>query len=121
MGQADHAAVRLTVRDEGADADGVLLSIIGELDVDGVETAREHIEQVLRSGPRRLCLDLGQLGFCDSSGLNLLLRLRAQAEQVGTRLILAAPCGAVRRLLELTGADTVFEVQEQVGSAVASR
>ena len=61
-----------------------------------------------------LCIDLGDVTFCDSSGLNALLIARREAHRQGTAVHLARPSHAVTRLLEITGADKVFTVDEHV-------
>jgi anti-anti-sigma factor len=49
-----------------------------------------------------LVLDLGGVDFIDSTGLNVILRLRELCRNHYCRLVLAAPSHQVRRLLEVT-------------------
>ncbi|MER6195405.1 STAS domain-containing protein [Streptomyces cyaneofuscatus] len=57
-------------------------------------------------------LDASDVSFGDSTFLNLLLRVHQQ-----TDLRIAAPSHAVRRLLSITGADSVLRVHGSVGEA----
>lgn len=51
----------------------------------------------------RLVLEMSEIGFCDSSGFNALLRLRRRAMDAGGRLVLAGAPEQVHRLLALSG------------------
>lgn len=62
----------------------------------------------------RVVVDTTGVTFADSSFLNLLLDLHRQTE-----LRLAGPPPQLRRILELTGADTVLDVRATVEDAVA--
>ncbi|MEU7065510.1 STAS domain-containing protein [Streptomyces sp. NPDC051578] len=98
----------------------VVCAITGDLDLDGLGAVRPLLEQAVRSGANRLVIDLTGLGFCDSSGLNLLLAARLDAEKAGLGVRLAAPTQQLLRLLEITGADTVFTVDPTVDAALTA-
>ncbi|GAA1073348.1 MULTISPECIES: STAS domain-containing protein [Kitasatospora] len=107
-GTATDAGVRTVV---AAAFDGaVVCAVEGDLDLDGANAARPDLEAALAAAATTLCLDLAGVGFCDSSGLNLLLRLRTRARERDVRLVLCALPPQMRRLLAMTGADTVFAV-----------
>jgi anti-anti-sigma factor len=55
-----------------------------------------------------LVLDLGGVGFLDSSGINVLLRVRALLGREERILALVCPPGPVHRVLELAGIDDLF-------------
>jgi anti-anti-sigma factor len=65
----------------------------------------------------RIIVDLTALEFIDCCALGALGRVRAQARQAGGDLLLAAPCGPVRRVLALTGLIDVFSVYASVEDA----
>jgi anti-sigma B factor antagonist len=73
---------------------------------------------VAAAGNPRIIVDLAALEFIDCCALGVLGRVRAQARQAGGDLLLAAPCGPVRRLLDLTGLIGVFSVRASVEEAV---
>ncbi|MFB7356049.1 STAS domain-containing protein [Streptomyces gardneri] len=60
------------------------------------------------AGPRGLDVDLSGVTFCDSSGLDMLLRLNRRANRAGKSLVLTALSPRVTRLLRLTGAEHLF-------------
>ncbi|KOG36840.1 hypothetical protein ADK34_00090 [Streptomyces viridochromogenes] len=57
---------------------------------------------------RGLALDLSEVTFCDSTGLNTLLRARQRALKEHRSLTITAASPQVIRLLEITGADRLF-------------
>ncbi|MFD3333800.1 STAS domain-containing protein [Streptomyces sp. NPDC058700] len=99
--------------------EAVVLVLAGELDRDGVEPLREALEQGDGSG--RIIVDCSGLGFCDSSGLNVLLRARMRIMEAGGRLELSGLRQPVHRMFEITGARSVFEVYESTDEALAGR
>ncbi|MFF2780477.1 STAS domain-containing protein [Streptomyces sp. NPDC058052] len=90
----------------------------GELDHDTVEPLRTALEK--HENAARIVVDCAGLDFCDSTGLNLLLRARARALKSGTRLELAGLRPPVDRMFEITGAFHVFRVYADVGEALAA-
>ncbi len=85
-----------------SDAQGVVLALIGELDLD---TTPELDEQLRKIGaePRRLLIDLSGLEFMDSTGLGSIVRAQRFADSNGHRLTLRRGQHQVQRLFELTG------------------
>ena len=55
--------------------------------------------------PTRVVIDLGQVSFCDSSGLGALLDVRRAAGEAGVAVSLRSVPPALDRLLELTDVD----------------
>ncbi|GJF33271.1 anti-sigma factor antagonist [Kitasatospora sp. NE20-6] len=101
--------------------DGALIcALTGDLDLDSMAEVQGPLREVVASAPDLLCVDLSGVGFCDSTGLNLLLQLRLDAEQAGVPLVLAEPNPQMSRLFELTGAGAVFRVFESVEEACAA-
>ncbi|MFE9426373.1 STAS domain-containing protein [Kitasatospora sp. NPDC006697] len=94
--------------------------LAGELDVETLAPAEEALEQLVAAGPQVLVVDLERVGFCDSSGLNLLLKARLAATAAGSDFRVAAPSPMVRRVLELTGANTVLSLHESTEAALAA-
>ncbi|MFI6416172.1 STAS domain-containing protein [Streptomyces sp. NPDC050842] len=100
-------------------ADTVVLAIAGELDRDTMEPLRKAVEEHLGAG--RIVVDCSALRFCDSSGLNTLLRARLRMQEAGGRLELAEIRRPVARMFEITGARSVFRVYETVAEALSER
>ena len=58
-----------------------------------------------------VALDLGELTFCDSSGVNAFLQLRRRCERAGTNVVLRSPTATVLRVLQLARVNDVFRVE----------
>jgi anti-anti-sigma factor len=93
--------------------DGVLtLGLKGELDLAAVPALEEAIAETLGGRDPLIVLDLGELGFIDSTGLRLLLGMRGAVGERGGRFLLARAPDPVRKLLHLTGLVDWFEYVE---------
>ncbi|MFI2610959.1 STAS domain-containing protein [Kitasatospora sp. NPDC018619] len=100
-------------------ADGAeVVCLGGEADQDQRARLRQAFRRAVDDRPERLVVDLAGLTFCDSACLDELLRCRLATRAVGIALALAAPSARARRLLEITGADRLFEVHGSVRAAL---
>lgn len=95
----------------------VVCRLAGDLDLGSLAPVRAALDGALEAGARLLVVDLAEVGFCDSSGLNLLLQVRIEAEQAGIEVRLAALTRQVARVFELTGALEVFSVHASAEEA----
>jgi anti-sigma B factor antagonist len=64
-------------------------------------------------------VDLAQVSFIDSSGLQVLLRARALLGREDRALVLVCPHGPVRRVFELAGVSDVFVLYATPEAALA--
>jgi anti-anti-sigma factor len=94
-----------SISDEAV-ADAVVIALEGELDYAASASLRKRVDS---TAGHALVLDLRQVTFVDSSALRELLRAREALAQRGDRLVLAAMAPSLRRLLELTHTDGLFE------------
>lgn len=92
----------------------LILRLAGELDLDSVAI----LQQVPVEETIALVVDLSRLEFCDSTGLNALLRLRFEAKSRGIQVHLAAIFPQVVRVLRITGADQIFRTHASVDDAL---
>ena len=95
-----------------------LVELSGEADM----TSR-HLKDVLdaevAARPLLLVVDLSRLTFMDSWAMHTILSAARSLRGAGGTLTLAGPSGEVRRVLELTGADTLVGVYASVQEASA--
>jgi anti-sigma B factor antagonist len=97
------------------------MSVQGEIDLYTVPKLQRELATALASGDSiRLVVDLSAVDFCDSTGVNVLLAAHRQARERGGDLELAAPRPAVRKILQVTGLETVFTVTDNPAHAVGS-
>ena len=100
-----------------AGADGPIVMLSGEADLTTTEPLCEMLATQLSTGVRRVTVDASELSFLDSASLRVLvLAARALQARHGT-LVFACPQPLVVRLLEITGADRLLDVQESAGLA----
>lgn len=86
----------------------VVVQVAGEVDVATSPQLVRYLRHALLRRSPRVVLDLGQVTFMDASGVRVLIRARRQAELIDGGLYLSDASPPVRRVLELTGMDTVF-------------
>ncbi|MEW2414826.1 STAS domain-containing protein [Streptomyces sp. NPDC046866] len=98
----------------------VVVVTVGELDHDSPEPLRRALDQALgQGGVERIVVDCTGLVFCDSTGLNILLKGRLDAKAAGTALELAGLRPPVARMFEITGARGLFTVHPQLPAELA--
>ncbi|GHH18614.1 STAS domain-containing protein [Streptomyces gardneri] len=94
----------------------VVLILNGELDHDTVAPLRTALTE--HRGAARVVVDCSGLRFCDSTGLNVLLKARLRMLPRGGRVDLAGLRPSVDRMFEITGARKIFRVYEDRGAAL---
>jgi anti-anti-sigma factor len=120
----DHGMVGTTGRDRlqvtvrQSRPGSAVVTPAGELDHHTADLLREPLERLAGEGVKTLVVDCGELSFCDSTGLNVLLGARLKAEAEGGTVHLAALRSGVARVLEITGASSVFAVHATVEDAL---
>ncbi|MGW2788026.1 STAS domain-containing protein, partial [Streptomyces populi] len=89
--------------------DGIhVLTLAGEIDHHTGDTLRQALDASDTPCPR-IVVDLRQVTFMDSSGINLFLAAHRALSQAGGWLRLAAPGEAVMRTISIVGVDTVID------------
>ena len=84
---------------------GITLSLSGELDLSTVEQLEREVATKVDGRAELVVLDLRELGFLDSAGLRIMLRLQQRVTANGGRLVLVKGRRRVHRVFELTGAE----------------
>jgi anti-sigma B factor antagonist len=84
----------------------------GEIDLYTAPRLHSELAAVIaNSAPEsRIVVDMSGVEFCDSTGMNVLLSCLRQARERGSELELAAPRTAVKKILQVTGLDSVFTI-----------
>ncbi|WP_269134472.1 STAS domain-containing protein [Spiractinospora alimapuensis] len=94
-----------------AHSDHALVAVRGEIDL--YTAPRLHSELVAaldNAGGGRLLVEMSQVEFCDSTGINVLLSGLKRARERSGDLEIVAPSGTVSKILEVTGLDAVFRI-----------
>jgi anti-sigma B factor antagonist len=101
-------------------AAGRLLVAEGELDLTAVSELSTVFAMAGASPERSVVLDLAAVDFIDSSSLSVIMRAAGELERDGKRLLVVAPDGPVRRLLEITNLTQRFELHPTRDEALAA-
>ncbi|MFF5026053.1 STAS domain-containing protein [Streptomyces collinus] len=107
---------RLTVAAHTIDGTHVLTPT-GEIDHHTGETLRHALDAITTPGSR-VVIDLHQVTFMDSSGINILIAAHRALTDTGGRLRLARPTHPVQRTLTIVGIDTVIDCHTTLPQAL---
>ena len=97
-----------------------VVQVSGTMDFDTCPPLEQALAQLVDTGTPHLVLDMSALSFCDSSGINTLLRALAHAKEKDGSLALAAAAPPVQHLLDLLGTDAVLTSYPSVAAALQS-
>lgn len=99
----------------GAAGPWLTAQVRGELDM---ATAPALLREIGLLGalamPPRIALELSGVSFCDSSGINALVRLRRRVSAADGEIVLLRPGPRLVRLLARTGVDQCLPVRESL-------
>jgi len=84
--------------------------VAGEIDSHSAPRLEETLLSLVEGGANRLVLDLGGVGFIDSSGLRVLIATRKRLGDDADALVLRHPTQGTLRLLEMTGLTEQFSL-----------
>jgi anti-sigma B factor antagonist len=82
---------------------GVVLALVGELDVVSAPELAQCLEQVLAQPDARVMVDLNGLRFVDSAGVSVLIKAKRDFEANGRTLVLRRPTEQLERVFALVG------------------
>jgi len=97
--------------------DVCVISLSGEVDVYTAPQLKERLVESIEGGCANIIVDLGGVGFIDSSGLGVLVGgLRRSKENSGTiRLVCSRE--NILKIFRITGLDKVFAIFDTVEQA----
>jgi anti-sigma B factor antagonist len=112
----DEPDLRVRVeRHDGARGLAQVLSISGDLDLEGADGLRRQLPEL---GAHRVVADLAEVAFLDSSGITALIALHRRCAACGGSLVLCCLQPQPREVLRLTAADTVLTVRPTLTDAL---
>jgi len=97
----------------------VLVDVRGEIDIDSAPELDAVIRSHCDEGTSSVVLDLTEVTFMGSTGVNLLVALKIDCERRGIDLRLVASSRAVLHPLELTGLEGEFVIVADVEAVEA--
>jgi anti-sigma B factor antagonist len=108
----DSALTPLKLERYGTPSQPVIV-VHGEIDVATSPILRSELASVLAQQPSGLTLDLRDVGFVDSSGLGVMVgALKRLRETGGASFTIAHPQDAVRKVFDITGLNSLFDLSD---------
>ena len=101
----------------------VLLAVDGEIDTltaARLQAGLDEAVEAARADGASVVADLSGVTFLASSGLAVLIGAARRLAELGGRLHLVAASRAVTRPLQVTGADALFDIHDDVAAALAT-
>jgi anti-sigma B factor antagonist len=83
--------------------DGPVVRARGDLDLSTADDLERAAFPLIKAPSATLTVDLSGVDFCDSAGINALVKLRKSCDASGWRLAVSNPQPHVRHVLELSG------------------
>jgi anti-sigma B factor antagonist len=90
-----------------------------EIDIANADLVRDDLLSVLNRGAATLIVDMGGTTFCDSAGVNALVRAHKRATANGSEMRLVVGAPAVQRVLAITGVDHLMDMYPSVAASLA--
>lgn len=100
--------------------DVVVVELQGEFDGDAAELFRNTISDIIAAHKPGVVIDMTNMGFIDSQGLEQLLWARDYCNQNKCQLSLAGLDENCNKILELTRLDDKFDRYNELAEAVKS-
>ncbi|MGZ8693132.1 MAG: STAS domain-containing protein [Gaiellaceae bacterium] len=98
---------------------GVVIHLVGELDLYNAPEVREALLELCSEQPKRLVVDLAKVDFVDSTALAVLIEARTKLTNRQS-FLLAAPGLETHRALTISGLDQHLAVHDTVAAALAA-
>lgn len=103
------------------DQNGVLIVEMPErMVMANAPQVRNEIKEIISSKSSKIVIDLRPVEFVDSSGLSVLISSLNAAKELGGDVVLLDPSKTVRSLIELTRLHHVFQIFQDVDSAISN-
>ncbi|MBC7772230.1 MAG: STAS domain-containing protein [Pyrinomonadaceae bacterium] len=110
-------SLTVTSRPQGQ---AMVVTPVGDVDLTASPLLRQELKKVQGARPGRIIVDLGQVGYMDSSGLATLVEAMQQARKTGARIVLCALTSRVRSIIEIARLDSVFVIAGTVDESLTA-
>ena len=84
--------------------------VTGDVDCYTSPELRTALVALIQEGAQQVTIDVSGSQFIDSTGLSVLVGALKRLRENGGNMVVKSPSDPARRLFEITGLDTVFEV-----------
>ena len=100
--------------------DVTVVELQGELDGDFIELFRSTITDIVTARKAGIVLDMSEVGFIDSQGLEQLLWARDYCSENNCQLRFAGLDETCEKILEVTRLESEFDCYDELAKAVQS-
>jgi len=114
----NQSSSRVISRTEVID-DGVIVKLSGDIDLSRSPALRGQVMTIAQDEHPRLCLDLTDVPYMDSSGIAVLVELIQRQREHGGRLVLYGLQDRVKGLFDETGLTQLFDIADDAEAAQA--
>jgi anti-sigma B factor antagonist len=90
--------------------EAAVITLPEEIDISNSEQVRDELLSLLNRAPAVLIVDMAETTFCDSAGVNALVRAHKRATASGAEIRLVVASLGVQRVLAITGVDRLIPV-----------
>jgi anti-sigma B factor antagonist len=87
-----------------------IVDALGDIDLESSPEFQQSLLAILDEKPKRIIVNLAQVGYMDSSGVATLVKLLSRARKTGASLALVGLTDRVRSIFEITRLDGIFEM-----------
>lgn len=98
--------------------DHAVVKVAGEIDMCTAPQLRYVLHRLLARAVPRVIVDLGGVGFCDSTGLSVFVSTLRRTHGTDSSLVLVSVQRPVMRVLRMTGLDRVLTLCKDVEEAL---
>jgi anti-anti-sigma factor len=89
--------------------DSTVVTVIGRLDGYWADQLDETLNQVIREGSHRICLDLSQVPYISSAGVGAVVRSYKQLKDIHGSLAISDASAMVRKVFEVSGLGSLLQ------------
>lgn len=95
-----------------------LISVSGRLiEKSQADGLIKEFESLNESGKKKYLMDLAELEYVNSTGLNLLIGMFTQARNAGGELVIGGISPKVKKLMVMTKLDSIFKIYDSAEEA----
>ncbi|HVA99092.1 MAG TPA: STAS domain-containing protein [Bacteroidia bacterium] len=101
------------------EAEIIIMTLKGEL-IDKNQTTEMMLQTdaLIAAGKNKFILDLSELKYVNSSGLNVLIHILTRARKSGGDVAIAGVSKKVNELLLITKLNTIFNISDSIANAI---
>lgn len=90
--------------------EAAVITLPDEIDISNSDQVRDELLSLLNRGPAVMIVDMAGTTFCDSAGVNALVRAHKRASANGAEIRLVVASLGVKKVLAITGVDRLISV-----------